>query len=130
MEAGVLSMETLLKTAGQKALAFAARKNIAAEAFVLYDRELSIEVVNGQVENLKEAEEMGLGLRVFNQGRMGFAYSSDLSDKAIEEVVNDAVAISAFTSADKFNLLPRGNFVYPSMETYDEKIVNTGLEEK
>lgn len=123
-------MEKLLKTAGQKALEFAARKNIQAEAFVLYDRELSIEVVNGQVENLKEAEEMGLGLRVFNHGRMGFAYSSDLSDKAIEEVVNDAVAISAFTSADKFNLLPRGNFVYPSMETYDEKIMNTGLEEK
>lgn len=123
-------METILKTAGQKALALAARKNVAAEAFVLYDRELSIEVVNGQVENLKEAEEMGLGLRVFNQGKMGFAYSSDLSDDAIEEAVNNAVAISAFTSADEFNVLPQGNFVYPLMETYDNKIMKTGLEEK
>ncbi|MEN6461956.1 MAG: TldD/PmbA family protein [Syntrophomonas sp.] len=123
-------METLLKKAGEKALALAARKNIAAEAFVLYDRELCIEVVNGQVENLKEAEEMGLGLRVFNQGKMGFAYSSDLSDDAIKEVVNNAVAISAYTSADEFNLLPQGKFVYPSIHTYDDKIAATGLEEK
>ncbi|MGI5921033.1 MAG: TldD/PmbA family protein [Syntrophomonadaceae bacterium] len=123
-------MERLMQAAGQKALELAARKNIAAEAFILYNRELSIEVVNGQVENLKEADEMGLGIRVFNQGKIGFAYSSDLSDAAVEGAVNDAAAISAFTSADEYNRLVKGNFIYPQLMTYDNQIAVTSLEDK
>lgn len=119
-----------MQSVGQKALAFAARRKLAAEAFALYDRELSIEVVKGQVETLKEAEEMGLGLRVINQGRIGFAYTSDLSVAAIEDAVNNAIEISRFTSPDEFNLLPAGPYAYPPMDVYDPQIIQTSLEDK
>jgi len=54
---------------------------IDAEVFLLHNRELSIEVVEGQVDTLKEAEEIGLGLRVIKGNRLGFAFTSDLSLK-------------------------------------------------
>ncbi len=123
-------MEETLKIAGQQALNAVRKKGMEGEAFLLYERELSIELSGGQVETLKEAEQMGLGLRVFNQGRMGFAYSSDLSVGAIEEVVRDAVSISAYTVADVFNCFPEGGQVYPVIQTFDAGIDNATLEDK
>jgi PmbA protein len=123
-------MEDILRNAGQQALNAVRKKGMEGEAFLLYDRELSLEMSRGLVETLKEAEQMGLGVRVFNQGRMGFAYSSDLSSEAIEEVVRDAVNISSYTTADEFNCFPEGGLVYPVMQTYDAGIDATTLENK
>lgn len=123
-------MEEILRIAGEQALNAVRKKGMEGEAFLLYDRELSIELCGGQVETLKEAEQMGLGLRVFNQGRMGFAYSSDLSLGAIEEVVRDAVSISAYTAADEFNRFSEGGQVYPIMQTFDTGIDAATLEDK
>ncbi|MBP1762550.1 MAG: TldE protein, part of TldE/TldD proteolytic complex, partial [Firmicutes bacterium] len=81
--------EELLTTAGVTALDAARKKAVEAEVFLLYNRELSIELRDERVETLKEAEEIGMGVRVLNQGRMGFAYSSDLSRVAILEVVDN-----------------------------------------
>jgi PmbA protein len=123
-------VEGTLRSAGEQALNEVRKKGMEGEAFLLKDRELSIELSGGQVETLKEAEQMGLGLRVFNQGRMGFAYSSDLSSGAIKELVQDAVSISSYTSADKFNRFPEGGQSYPSINTFDAGIGSTTLESK
>ncbi|MDD4802193.1 MAG: TldD/PmbA family protein [Syntrophomonas sp.] len=123
-------MEETLRVAGQQALNAVQAKGLEGEAFLLYNRELSIEISGGQVETFKEAEQMGLGLRVFNHGRMGFAYSSDLSSRAIMEVVRDAISISAYTAADEFNCFPEGGQSYPVIQTYDAGIDTAGMQEK
>ncbi len=123
-------MEDLLKQAGETALSAARKKGIEAEAFLLYNRELSIDVHTAEVETLKEAEEIGLGVRVFNQGRLGFAYSSDLSPRAVEELVQDAIDISKHTPADKYNCLPEPVSAYPTLNTYDDMITAASLENK
>lgn len=123
-------MEELLKQAGETALLAAGSKGIEAEAFLLYSRELSIEITDGQVDTMKEAEEIGLGVRVFNQGRLGFAYSSDLSRKAIEELVVDAINISRYTPVDQYNHLPEKSSAYPQMNTFDPAIASASLESK
>lgn len=123
-------MEELLKQAGEKALITARKKGIEAEAFLLYNRELSIDVNDGRVETLKEAEEIGLGVRVFNQGRLGFAYSSDLSGRAVEELVQDAINISQYTPTDLYNQLPEPVPSYPILDTYDPCIAAIPLENK
>lgn len=123
-------MEDFLRTVGEKALGLARKKGVEAEAFLLQGRELSVEVINGQVETLKEAEEAGLGLRVINNGRLGFVFTSDLSDQAISQVVEDAISISRYTEADPHNCLPQGNFDYPLLEVYDTSIPVTSLEAK
>ncbi len=123
-------MENFLREIGEKAVASARKQGVEVEAFLLHDRELSIEVVNGQVETLKEAEEIGMGLRVINRGRLGFAYTSDLSDAAVNEVVDDAISISKYTAADKHNILPPAVSCYPDINTFDNNIPATCLEDK
>ncbi|MEN6351361.1 MAG: TldD/PmbA family protein [Syntrophomonas sp.] len=120
----------ILRTAGEKVLAAARAKGVEAEAFLLRQRELSIEVIDGRVETLKEAEEQGLGIRVVRGGQLGFVYTSDLSDFALKEAVEDAISISRYTVADRHNVLPEGGFSYPFMELYDNNINYTSLEEK
>jgi len=123
-------MEKFLQNAGAKALELAQKKGVEAEAFLLHGRNLSLEVINGEVETLVEAEEAGLGFRVINQGRLGFVYTSDLSPQAIGKVVEDAISISRYTEADSHNCLPRGNYEYPQLEVYDPEISAASLEAK
>jgi len=123
-------MEKILRAAAEQAIDMVSKQGLEGEAFLLYDRELSIEISAGQVETLKQAEQIGLGLRVLNHGKMGFAYSSDLSSAAINEVVRNAVHISAYTSADDFNQFPAGGHVYPLMQIFDACIASTPVEEK
>ncbi|MGI6453331.1 MAG: TldD/PmbA family protein [Syntrophomonadaceae bacterium] len=119
-----------LTKAGEKALAWAGQAGLEAEAFLLHTRELSIEIVNQQVDSLKQAEEIGLGLRVINQHRLGFAYSTELSDQAIKKVVEDAIGISNYTTLDEFHAFPKGAFTLPQLHIYDDAIPQTSLDHK
>lgn len=123
-------MEELLRQAGEKVLLTARKKGIEAEAYLLYNRELSVDVNQGKVETLKEAEEIGLGVRVFNQGRLGFAYSSDLSGRAVAQLVQDAIDISQHIPLDLYNQLPEPVYSYPTLDIYDPEIFVTPLENK
>lgn len=122
--------EEMLTKAGATALDAARKKNVEAEVFLLYNRELSIELREARVETLKEAEEIGMGVRVLNHGRMGFAYSSDLSRAAILEVVDNAVSISNCMIADEYQCLVEPSQYYPPVSCFDQQIVDTMLEEK
>lgn len=123
-------MEELFSAIGEKIIETARHRGVEAETFFLHDRGLSIELADGKVETLKEAEEIGLGLRVINQGRMGFAYTSDLSDFAIQELIDDAISISAFTVADEYNVLPARVPEYPQMKLFDDNISASSLDRK
>jgi len=72
-------VEATLRRAGEEALHNVRAAGLSGEAFLMHNRELSIEVSGGKTETLKEAEQTGLGVRVFNGRRMGFAYTTDLS---------------------------------------------------
>ncbi|MEQ8236826.1 MAG: TldD/PmbA family protein [Syntrophomonadaceae bacterium] len=123
-------MEETLRKAGDIVLDRVNQQGLEGEVFLLHDRELNIEIRQGLVETLKQAEETGIGLRVFNAGRIGFAYSSDLSSPALQKLVDDAVSISAYTAADEYNILPQGKRVYPEVEVYDPELATASLEAK
>lgn len=78
----------------------------AAEAYVETGRNLVIEVRNGELETVQEASGGGAGLRVFVKGRMAFASSNDLGEKALADTVARAVAFARLTTADPANVLP------------------------
>ncbi|HEX3031791.1 MAG TPA: TldD/PmbA family protein [Bacillota bacterium] len=101
-----------------------------AEAYLLHARELSIEVSEGQVETLKLAEDQGVGIRVFRDSRMGFAYSSSLEERALEKVIQQAVANSALSEKDEFLTMPQGGFTYPSLDIFDPGITQVAVEDK
>lgn len=101
-----------------------------SEAYIATGKELSIEISNQQVEALKMADEHGLGMRVIVDGRMGFAYSSDLSDRAIEQTVRQALANAEKSHADEHNVLPKPSSQYPELKLLDEQIAKTAIEDK
>lgn len=102
----------------------------AAEGYVSQTEELNIEVRDGQVENLKLAREHGLGIRALVEGRMGFAFTSDLSPEAVERTAGLAVEMAGQASADAFNGFPRPFAGYPRLDLYDPAIGEAPLESK
>lgn len=122
-------MEQILGQVGEKALNEALQSGAEAEAFLMQAKELKIEVVKGQVETLKQAEEIGLGIRVLKQGRTGFAFTSDLSPNAVKQAVEDAIKISVLASPDEYRVLPE-RAEYPALHLYDPDTAAMSVEEK
>ncbi|GAV22386.1 TldD/PmbA family protein [Carboxydothermus pertinax] len=91
--------------------------------------ELSIEVREGKVETVKQAVEEGIGVRVFVDGRLGFAYTTQKTPEKVVETVQKAVAAAKLTDPDPFYVLA-GNFTFEPLELSDPNITNTPLEEK
>lgn len=107
MSDSLLSLRPELDAAVEQALTTAARHGAsAAEASVSVDAGLSVNVRLGEVERLEHHRDRGLGVTVYFGGRKGSASSSDLSPKAIDEVVEAACNIARHTSEDEYAGLP------------------------
>ncbi len=122
-------MEQILKSIGEKSLEEARHRGVEAEAFLMHAKELSIDIIDGQAETLKQADETGLGVRVIKNGRTGFAFTSDLSEQAVKNAVQDAISISVFTTPDEYQILP-DKARYPHIKLFDPDTAAMSLEEK
>lgn len=65
-----------------------------------------IKVYRGEVEQLVNAQRRGVGVRVFRDGAVGYASTSDVGPEGLEAVVSRAVANAAAADADPFRALP------------------------
>lgn len=101
-----------------------------SEAFLSRGKELTIEINDQQVETLKNAEEHGLGMRVIARGKMGFAYTSELSESSIIATVQQALKNAEKSAPDEHNLLPVPSKSYPQLDILDPRIAATPIEEK
>jgi PmbA protein len=76
------------------------------EAFVVHERSFYVKAFEGEPETVSSSEPVGAGVRVVSNGRVGFAYTTDLSDEGLTSVVADARDNSAFATADDAAVLP------------------------
>lgn len=84
----------------------------------------TVAVSSGKVESLEFKEELGAGLRVFDSGRVGFAYTSDLTPQGIREAASAALALGTCTDPDTANDLPAPDEVaVPDPEGGDSGVV-------
>ena len=83
-------------------------KELGLEAEVLFQeaRELSLRAREGALEEIKEARQGGLGLRVVAEGKVGYAYTEELSPEALDWALEEARE-NALLSA-KEGALPQG----------------------
>lgn len=77
-----------------------------AEAFFVHGSELTVKAFGGEVEAFTSAEAQGVGVRVFTDSRMGFAYTSDLTDEGVRRVVAQALDACRYNEPDEFKGLP------------------------
>lgn len=90
-----------------------------AEVFLQSGRNLSVRVLNGEIETIQEAASRGAGFRVFSSNRMGFSHCNDFSDEALEDTIARAVAFAKLATPDENNILPDDRGVTAIEDLYD-----------
>jgi PmbA protein len=96
-----------------------ARGARAAEVYGERSTSRRIKVYEQQVEELTAARRKGIGVRIFQEGAVGYAYTSDTADVALEEVVARALQHSAVSDRDQFSILPEATAGFPALDLYD-----------
>jgi PmbA protein len=102
----------------------------AAEVYIESGRNLSLAVRKGDIETVEEAASSGAGIRVFVKGRMAFASSNDLGDRALADAVGRAIDFAKVTTADPNNVLPDDPGVTEVAGLYDPRIAQVPMDEK
>ncbi len=102
----------------------------AAEIYISASRNLSVNVRNGEVETIQEADSAGAGIRVIVGGSLGFSYSNSLEMKAMEETLAMAVKFARLTTPDENNVLPTLDGVTAVDELFDPEIESLDLDTK
>lgn len=77
-----------------------------AEAYAEDSAGLDVRVFDGEVESLTAAGGRGLGVRVWIDGRVGYAYGVDLGDDGTREIAGRAVETARVADPDEFAAAP------------------------
>jgi PmbA protein len=78
------------------------------EAYVTHERTFQVKAYSGEVESLASAEPRGAGARFISDHRVGFAYTTDLSDSGLSDVVDRARDNSRHATSDEATGLAPG----------------------
>ncbi len=76
------------------------------EAYVTSEADFYVKAYGGEVEKVSSARPRGAGVRVVAGGRQGFAYTTDLSDAGLDEVVAQARDNAGHATPDDAVALP------------------------
>ena len=103
----------------------------AAEVFIRSSASTSIEIKDQKVDAFDRAKDIGAGLRVLVNGRMGFAFTTDLSDNAIRTLARSALTNAQNIEPDPFHAFPaRPPAGYHSIALYDPELAALSEKEK
>jgi PmbA protein len=91
----------------------------AVEAYGVDETETTVRAYDGEVESLSNARTRGIGVRVIAGGRVGYAYTADLSDAALADALESARSNATVASADDANVLPAGGALEDLPGLYD-----------
>jgi PmbA protein len=105
-----------LQTLAQRALDAAIAADAPdAEAFVQDSTGIEIRVYEGEVESLTEGAERGAGVRAWIEGRVGYAYGTDLSDNGLREIATGAVETARLADPDEHAAPPAADSTAQSL---------------
>jgi PmbA protein len=110
-----------------KALEFGAT---SAEVYLETGRNLSINVLNGEIETIEEAATAGIGFRVIVEGKTGFSHCNDLSQSSLEDTLKRAIEFAKLTTPDENSILPSDKGITPVEGLFDPKITEVSMEKK
>jgi PmbA protein len=104
-------MSELLDLAAKVAGAAGAGEQV--EAFVGRSTSTSVKVHGGAIESLTQATSAGIGVRVIEDGRQGFAWAGSLDDDVVAEVLAEARDNVAYAQAEPWVGLAEPDGVEP-----------------
>ena len=107
-----------------------AQKVDQAEVFLTSDQILTIDVLDGKVESIKEITDRGCAIRVIKNQKLGFAFTTDFEDFMIDEAIKQAVANAENSEADEFHSFPAPAKTIPKLDLIDPIIGKTSIKDK
>ncbi|MEZ5125147.1 MAG: TldD/PmbA family protein [Thermoleophilia bacterium] len=81
-----------------------------------------IKVYQQQVEELTAAHRRGVGVRVFRSGAVGHAYTSQLDDEGLDDLVSRAVQHAAVSDEDAYSAVPAPAGSPAAVRSFDERL--------
>ncbi len=101
------------------------------EVYISRDRELTVQMSRGQVEKLSQSGSHGMGVRVIQDGKMGYAYTADLSEESVERTWRAAVELSEVATPDEYRALPDPEPIPDEdLQIYDPQLEALSVEDK
>lgn len=102
-----------------------------AEAYIATGSQTEITVDRGQVEKLSKAGSKGLGVRVMQNGQMGYAYTSDFSPESVAKTTQAALLLAQVSDADEYRTLPEPQPIPDEdLQIYDPEIEAKSTDDK
>ncbi len=100
-------------------------EKVNPDQFELYFEKKSstkIDSKNQEVDSLSRSEDVGLAIRLIQDKRLGFSYTTSLHTDAIQKAVEAASAVAKFMPQDEnVGLFSFGSSVYPNVDSFDVK---------
>lgn len=87
-----------------------------AEAYAGETARREVRAHGGKVESLAAATQRGLGLRAWIEGRVGYAYGTDLSRAGVAEIAARGVEAARAADPDEFAAPPAGGEEPPALD--------------
>lgn len=100
------------------------------EVYLEKRRKTTIESSDEKLESLIRSQEIGIGIRVFKDKSMGFAYATDLEESSVKECVRVAMQVCQLTPKDEGFVLGSCQNLGDLQTYYDDEGINTPLEDK
>lgn len=104
-----------------------------ADAIVVSSIESSVQVRKGQVERIVDAGSHAAGVRVIKGRRTALCSTSDMTPRALDEMVRNAIDLAAVSEPDEHAGLPSREDLalgpLPELQLFDERIESVTTEE-
>ena len=97
------------------------------EVYIEKHSALSIETYQGELEKYELAQTGGISVRGLKNGKMGYAYSENISEESIEELIQIAVDSHQYIDSEDIQFLHDGSGEYREIpkETKDFDTIST-----
>lgn len=115
-------------------LAGAARPGEQVEAYAARSRDTEVKVFGGDVESLTVAEVGGVGVRIFVEGRLGFAWAGSLDAEVVDSTLAEARDNASFGEPDEHqglaSLDEAGGVGAPALDLWREELLSVPTDDK
>lgn len=101
-----------------------------AEVYIHLKKQLKIDVLNQKIESMDDVSDGGLSVRLIKNNRMGFAYTADFDESALDLAVSQAANNMGIFPADVELGFPGPAKQSKNIELVDKDIVQAKLEDK
>jgi PmbA protein len=109
-------------------------KRLGADQVEIYlqdQRGVSVKAYRGAIEELRSSASRGVGIRVFDGGKLGYAYVSGMEDREVMRAIQEARDNARYSTPDDCNQLPAfTKYVREDLGLYHPEAMETPVERK